>query len=541
MARLPYTNFHDINLDWIIKRVMKAFTPDNPPPYPVKSVNGETGNVQLTGFDIDYSDQINVPVSDCLDFLAEECVNIRDDMDGLLPWPDNEGNPGDILALGADWTPVWSAPATPVVDYDDLENRPEINSTTLTGDQSGADLGLLDAPGIAGTNGQLLMSNGDGTQSWATVSGVADMDDYAPVIKDMASGPIASFPDGADDRKVVSLIAEIVPIQAGSGDPSPSNPRAISGRAGMTIYHTANNLWDEANVLGSYNHSTGQSASSSNTLRNVNPIPVKENTSYCFVTAGGVYCFFYDENMTFISYSYYASSGGKAMITTPASSYYMNFYFYATVYDNGKSINYPDTDTTYHAYNGKSPILEAWGDIAGTVYGGTLDIVSGVLTVTHKLITLDGTQTQQNSKYDGTYNAVCRYNLSDFAKPFATTLPPKAISDKLKPINTSYIGSFATWAEDSNAGYTFTIQNNGEKVGIGIDKADTNIDNATKMNTWLSNNPITICYELNTYTTYQLTPEEVKTILGTNNIYSDSGDCSVTYRADTKLYILKVV
>ena len=31
MARMPYTNFHDINLDWIIKRVMKAYTPDNPP------------------------------------------------------------------------------------------------------------------------------------------------------------------------------------------------------------------------------------------------------------------------------------------------------------------------------------------------------------------------------------------------------------------------------------------------------------------------------------------------------------------------------
>ena len=28
---MPYTNFHDINLDWIIKRVMKAYSPDNPP------------------------------------------------------------------------------------------------------------------------------------------------------------------------------------------------------------------------------------------------------------------------------------------------------------------------------------------------------------------------------------------------------------------------------------------------------------------------------------------------------------------------------
>ena len=43
----PYTNLHDLNLDWIIKRVTEAYGPDNPPENVVVSVNGETGEVIL--------------------------------------------------------------------------------------------------------------------------------------------------------------------------------------------------------------------------------------------------------------------------------------------------------------------------------------------------------------------------------------------------------------------------------------------------------------------------------------------------------------
>ena len=43
----PYTNFHDLNLDWIIQKVKEAYSPDNPPENVVLSVNGETGDVVL--------------------------------------------------------------------------------------------------------------------------------------------------------------------------------------------------------------------------------------------------------------------------------------------------------------------------------------------------------------------------------------------------------------------------------------------------------------------------------------------------------------
>lgn len=54
--QFPYTNLHDLNLDWIIKRVTEAYGPDNPPEHVVISVNGEQGVVTL------YTDaHVNLP------------------------------------------------------------------------------------------------------------------------------------------------------------------------------------------------------------------------------------------------------------------------------------------------------------------------------------------------------------------------------------------------------------------------------------------------------------------------------------------------
>lgn len=48
-------------------------------------------------------------------------------------------------------------------------------------------------------------------------------------------------------------------------------------------------------------------------------------------------------------------------------------------------------------------------------------------------------------------------------------------------------------------------------------------------------------FELYTPTTYNLTPTEIKSLLGENNIYADCGSTSVTYRADTTSYIGKII
>jgi hypothetical protein len=46
-----------------------------------------------------------------------------------------------------------------------------------------------------------------------------------------------------------------------------------------------------------------------------------------------------------------------------------------------------------------------------------------------------------------------------------------------------------------------------------------------------------VVYKLAEPIEYQLTPQEVRTLLGENNIWSDAGNMAVEYPADTKMYI----
>lgn len=50
-----------------------------------------------------------------------------------------------------------------------------------------------------------------------------------------------------------------------------------------------------------------------------------------------------------------------------------------------------------------------------------------------------------------------------------------------------------------------------------------------------------VVYPLTTPTSVQLTPQEVATLLGWNNIWANTGDVDVTYRADTALYLEKKI
>ena len=57
----------------------------------------------------------------------------------------------------------------------------------------------------------------------------------APMIKNSASGAIASFFDGAEGHPIDELWVSINPVQEGTGEPSTENVRPITGWNGVHI------------------------------------------------------------------------------------------------------------------------------------------------------------------------------------------------------------------------------------------------------------------------------------------------------------------
>ena len=170
----------------------------------------------------------------------------------------------------------------------------------------------------------------------------------------------------------------------------------------------------------------------------------------------------------------------------------------------------------------------SWQDEAGTVYGGTLDVTSGVLTATWTKQALG--RTGWTIATNGSSRRYLR-NFSGMGIPEPDTSNLDALCTHFERV---------TEAEKSTAQFgTFRISDSGYMVVY--DNGSTLQDNNAFMS-WLdaqntAGTPVEICYRLATPTTYQITPKQIATLFGDNAIWADTGDASVQYYADTKTYV----
>lgn len=346
----------------------------------------------------------------------------------------------------------------------------------------------------------------------------------ATEITGTASGSIASFDDGST-LPLKTLQVSIEPVQSGSGDPSPENVRPISGWDGANVEVDGVNLWDEEWEVGSIDLTTGENKVNSTTIRSKNYIRVSPSTSY-YVLLPWAEIFYYDENKSYLSNTRnQVTEDGQihgSEKTTPSSAYYMRFRCngtYGTTYNNDISINYPSTDTSYHAYNGNTyNIAFTDGTNPLTVHGGELDVTSGLLTVDRAIADFKDMTWLYNSTY----------------QIFTTTAP-----DKKPGLYNGMVTCYANggwWSDwnDKDSVWCGNANTNGFVV------KDTRFDDATEFKTALTGQKFV--YELATPQTYQLTPTEVKSLLGVNNVTVDTGDIiNCTYIRDANITINKIL
>ena len=183
------------------------------------------------------------------------------------------------------------------------------------------------------------------------------------------------------------------------------------------------------------------------------------------------------------------------------------------------------TASEYEPYQGTVyPI--SWQDEAGTVYGGTVDPVTGVLTRTFAEVDLGSLTWTYNTQ--GTQAFMQAGGLESVIK---------------KPTSSSDIANII--CSFLNAVSAYSIYTGTSEIGIGIHTNGVvravypNMPtDPTAFKTAITGQKLV--YELATPVEVQLDPVAVATLLGVNNIYADTGAIqSVTYPADTKLYIDK--
>ena len=352
------------------------------------------------------------------------------------------------------------------------------------------------------------------------VSEVTAEDLYKAFITKSASGEVASFSDGGDDLPMKSLKVNIVPKQSGSGDPSPSNVRPISGWDAVDTVVIGKNLFDGVIERGTI--TGGQNADSTTGARGKNYITVRPSTTFYYqkdTSNYGFYLYLYGKDK---SYKRLVDGNGLGgTITTNADEYYMRIRFVSvsdlSALEASHIMITPGNtrQTEYAPYQSESDYTT---NLPQTVYEGVLDVVSGKLTLIKNGIVYNGSENWRVETQAGSPSFYIARPSDD--KAYADVNVDNMLCN-VCPIykNTSVVGTMRVTA----GYYNFIL---GTTLGIST---------VAEWKTWLSNNNVTVVYELDAPIEIQLTPQEVKTLLGANNIWSDSGSVEVEYRADTTL------
>ena len=134
-----------------------------------------------------------------------------------------------------------------------------------------------------------------------------------------------------------------------------------------------------------------------------------------------------------------------------------------------------------------------------TVYGGRLNVGSGVLTVTHKIWATDGSETW-NDGDNGDYYTTSHYSFD------------------------SMIGSSNGLSNYFTYNWSFSQINGCMAYNNRIQLTKTSYASIADMVADFANTPLQIVYPLATPTTIQLDSKQIQAIIGTNNIYADTGD-----------------
>lgn len=364
------------------------------------------------------------------------------------------------------------------------------------------------------------------------------------------SGEIVSF-TSAFEKPLSELILNIEPVQSGSGDPSPTNIRPISGWTGTAIYRRCKNFIHQSlnalvpgytttdhGITYTINDDMSVTCNGTATATSMINLTASAATAHVPLPKGDYILSGCPSGSGSSSYSlrirtqnvgggnttFLRDSGNGASFSVTDTREAARVYIEIA---NGTVCNdvtfYPmirkasDPKEPYKPWGsvgGNIAYPITWSDTAGTVYGGALDVARGKLTVTRKDILLSSLTWQRRG-----------------VRLFSANLPSGESADPTVPISehlcdyfpTEYVPSYTSVQTLHLAFYkTASIVASGT---VYLRLTSTEISDSTaEFNQWLIDNPAHLCYKLVTPIEYDLDPTTISTLLGQNNVWADTGD-----------------
>lgn len=358
-----------------------------------------------------------------------------------------------------------------------------------------------------------------------------DVNLLGPLPEKTVAGAIAHTDDAADTVPVKSVICSIVPKQAGTGTPSPTNVRALSGYTGLTASQRGKNLLDSSTGTG-----TGTIW-----FYYDNGFLFRKGVTYTFsvvvpVTTGSI-AIYGTDHTTQIAYAYISATSSK-LTFTPTD----DVLGCPRIYSSGLQlsdvsdamIEIGSSQTTFEAYNAAADISDSWSSI-GAILGGERDLTEGTLKNSQILIDLSELEwnmdndTRFRSRQTG-YTAA-----SGWSGSWQNTKSNCFVCENPST-------SFANRSDYSFANITQNYYNFDIKVPSGL------FANADAFKAWLSDvdgngTHAVIVIDMLTSTTYSnLATYDFETLYAVNNFFSDivGGQTQVTYRQDIDLALQAV-
>lgn len=171
-----------------------------------------------------------------------------------------------------------------------------------------------------------------------------------------------------------------------------------------------------------------------------------------------------------------------------------------------------DTDDTFEPYQSNTYT----SDLEQFVYGGTVDLVTGVLTVDRASITLTASNRSGFTAYSP--NGRGYWVISDIKKDPSVSAINALLKSSNCPVNTTPISSISSATAMALSGYT-----NAQGVYIVV----PNLATETDFDDYMNANPTQLVYPLAEPQTIQLTPQQISLLTGINYI-SSSDDTTLT-------------